>query len=132
MGIYNIVEKLQEIQYGKIIIFKIGGFYTSIGKDAVILNREIDLKVSCMKKGICKVGFPINSLEKYLELIRNKDYGYVVYEFNELKTSIEEIAKFEGRKISVGSNRKNCIECKGINVYTEDKYLIALEKYINR
>ncbi len=76
MGIYKMVETIQEIEYGKIIIFKIGNFYTAIGKDAVILNKTIGLRLSCMKKGMCRVGFPISVLEKYLEKIRVEEYGY--------------------------------------------------------
>ena len=67
------MELLQEKNKGKIVFCNTGNFYVAIGKDAVILNRLLDLKVSCFKPEVCKVGFPINSLEKYLELIYEKN-----------------------------------------------------------
>ena len=56
------MELLQKKNDGKIVICNMGNFYISIGKDAILLNRLINLKVSCFKPEICKVGFPINSL----------------------------------------------------------------------
>lgn len=73
MSFSIMVELLQEKNRGKIVFCNAGNFYVAIGKDAVILNRLLDLKVSCFKPEVCKVGFPINSLEKYLELIYEKN-----------------------------------------------------------
>ena len=61
------IKKLQKRSNGKIVMCNMGSFYITIGKDAVLLNNLIGLKVSCIETGICKVGFPINSLEKQLE-----------------------------------------------------------------
>lgn len=38
-----------------------------------------------MEKEICKVGFPLNSLGKYTQLIKEKDYSYIVYNYNNLE-----------------------------------------------
>ena len=63
---------LQKREKGKIIICNLGSFYVAIGKDAIILNNLIGLKINCIKPEICKVGFPISSLEKYTNLLVEK------------------------------------------------------------
>lgn len=62
-----------------------------------MLNNLIDLKLSCLKQEICKVGFPINALEKYTELIAEKEYSYIVYFFNQEKEELEIIMQYEGK-----------------------------------
>lgn len=85
MSFSKMIEILQKIDNGKIVICNLGNFYISVGKDAVLLNNLLGLKVSCFKEEICKVGFPIDSLEKYTELLIQKRYGYVVYYFDQEK-----------------------------------------------
>ncbi len=79
------IELLQKKEKGKIVFCNSGNFYVAIGKDAVLLNNLIGLKVSCIKPEICKVGFPISSLEKYTEILTEKRYGFVVYYFDKEK-----------------------------------------------
>ena len=55
------MELLQKKNKNKIVICNLGNFYISVGKDAVLLNKLLNLKVSCFKPEICKVGFPIVS-----------------------------------------------------------------------
>ena len=91
------MELLQQKNKGKIVFCNTGNFYIAIGKDAVLLNNLIDLKLSCLKQEICKVGFPINALEKYTELIAEKEYSYIVYFFNQEKEEMEIIMQYEGK-----------------------------------
>ena len=91
------MELLQQKNKGKIVFCNTGNFYIAIGKDAVLLNNLIDLKLSCLNQEICKVGFPINALEKYTELIAEKEYSYIVYFFNQEKEELEIIMQYEGK-----------------------------------
>jgi len=97
MGFSKMMELLQQKNKGKIVFCNTGNFYIAIGKDAVLLNNLIDLKLSCLKQEICKVGFPINALEKYTELIAEKEYSYIVYFFNQEKEELEIIMQYEGK-----------------------------------
>ena len=97
MGFSKMIELLQQKNKGKIVFCNTGNFYIAIGKDAVLLNNLIDLKLSCLKQEICKVGFPINALEKYTELIAEKEYSYIVYFFNQEKEELEIIMQYEGK-----------------------------------
>ena len=125
------MKKLQKRSNGKIVICNMGSFYIAIGKDAVLLNNLIGLKVSCIETGICKVGFPINSLEKYTEKLIEKRYSFIVYYFDQEKEEIQAVTNFIGKnKNELEYEHKNCFICsKNIRKYKEpDKYERALAK----
>ncbi len=122
---------LQKREKGKIIICNLGSFYVAIGKDAIILNNLIGLKISCIKPEICKVGFPISSLEKYTNLLVEKRYSFIVYYFNQEKEELNIFESYEGKN-------KNTLEIENMNCYIcsnstkqykkPDKYILALSK----
>ena len=127
------MEILQKIDNGKVVICNLGNFYVSVGRDAVLLNNLLKLKVSCFKEEICKVGFPIDSLEKYTELLIQKRYGYVVYYFDQKKEELQILESYKGKYLNNLKNENiNCYICsKGIGKYKKtDKYIIALSKLL--
>ena len=71
------MELLQVKNKGKIVLCNAGNFYIAIGKDAVLLNELLGLKLGCIKPEMCKVGFPISSLEKYIDKIQEKKNCYI-------------------------------------------------------
>lgn len=79
MSFGKMVELLQQKDNGKIILVNSGSFYIARGKDAVLLHNILNLKVNCMEAEICKIGFPLNSLNKYTQLIEQEQYSYIVY-----------------------------------------------------
>ena len=91
MSFGEMMEILQRKNKGKIVICNAGEFYLAVGKDAVLLNELLGLKTVCLKPEICKVGFPITSLEKYTDLLQEKDYSYIVYYLDKQKTELEAI-----------------------------------------
>ena len=131
MAFSQMMELLQEKNKGKIVICNIGNFYVAIGANAVLLNDLIDLKVSCFKPEICKVGFPINALEKYTDLIQEKDYSYIVYYFNQQNEELEVLKEYKGKYTNeIKKENINCYICsKSVGKYKKaDKYIIALSK----
>lgn len=126
MSFCQMLEILQEKNKEKIVLIKLGTFYIATGRDAVLLSTKLQLKVSCLKNNICKVGIPVNSLEKYIEKLNKIKYSYIVYDYNKQKNELKEIYKKEGKKNKITDNNKNCLLCKGIKSYEEDPYLIAL------
>lgn len=130
MGISTMLKLLQEKESGKIVLVNIGNFYVASGKDAVLLNKILDLKLTCLEKGICKVGFPISALEKYTNKIEEKQYSYIVYRYiaKELKLEITKIHKAKNKN-EIIQEKANCLLCKGIKAYPkEDKYIEAVAK----
>lgn len=128
MGFSDMLEILQQKNKGKIVFVKLGNFYTATGRDAVLLNVKLDLKCNCYKNNICKVGFPVSSIEKYLEKLNKTKYSYVIYDYDKNKNEL--ILKYEkkGRINKITDKNKNCLICKGINQYKEDEYMLALIK----
>ena len=122
---------LQKREKGKIIICNLGSFYVAIGKDAIILNNLIGLKISCIKPEICKVGFPISSLEKYTNLLVEKRYSFIVYYFDQEKEELNIFESYEGKnKNTLGIENMNCYICSNSTKQYKkpDKYILALSK----
>ena len=120
---------------GSIILVNAGSFYIARGRDAILLNAILDLKVSCMEIEVCKVGFPINSLEKYTNKIEEKDYSYIVYNYNNIENKLEKIKEFKGKKENtIIEDRKNCYICTNtVKMYKKtDKYMQAVLDLYNK
>lgn len=133
MGFSKMLALLQIKDKGKIILVNAGNFYIARGKDALLLNEILGLKLSCLETEICKVGFPINSLEKYSKLIEKKDYSYIVYNYDNAFNKLDIIKKYDGKnKNMLTDERKNCYTCSNsVKMYRKaDKYVQAvLELY---
>ncbi|MEE0127735.1 MAG: hypothetical protein UE116_05515 [Clostridia bacterium] len=82
------IEKLQKENEESIIIAKNGIFFVAIGKDAITLHEQLNLKLTCMKKELCKVGFLVKNVEKYIQKLeeiykfKGKNYKNEVILFN--------------------------------------------------
>ena len=129
MSFGKMVELLQKKDKGIIVLVNTGSFYIARGKDAVLLNKLLGLKVTCMETEICKVGFPITSLEKYLKLIEEKEYSYIVYNFNNSSAKLSVLKSFKGTKLNViKEERLNCYICSNtVKMYKKhDKYIQAV------
>ena len=67
MSFNHMLELLREKEKNKIVFVKLGTFYIAVGEDAVLMHKKLDLKCTCFKMNICKVGFPVVAIEKYVE-----------------------------------------------------------------
>jgi MutS domain I protein len=129
MSFGKMVELLQRKDKGKIILVNAGSFYIARGKDAVLLHNILNLKVNCMEAEICKIGFPLNSLEKYTELIEQEQYSYIVYNFDNKLGKLDIIKKYNGKKINTIKEEKlNCYICTNtVKMYKKnDIYIQAV------
>ena len=123
------VNILREGNKNKIVFINAGAFYIAIEEDAVLLNSKLQLKCTCFQKNTCKIGIPINALEKYLVKIEKLGYGYIVYKLDREKNELKVIKEFEGKKNKTQRKNINCLMCKGVNIYKDDEYMEALEKF---
>lgn len=62
-----------------LILFKSGSFYTVLYEDALIFNKIFRYKVNFAKNFI-KVGFPINSEIKILNILEKANINYIILE----------------------------------------------------
>ena len=96
-------------------LFKSGLFFIFIDKDARIVSEILNLKLSYLNENIVKCGFPIQSLQKYINLLKEtpykieiilpdnkKTFSYDSYVNEEnVKTVINEILKINIDSLSI-------------------------------
>ena len=82
MSFSQMLEILQDKDSSKVVLIKLGHFYIATGRDAVLLHKKLNLKCTCFKNNICKVGIPVNSLEKYVEKFNQMQYSYIIYDYD--------------------------------------------------
>lgn len=112
MKFLEIVKKLQLKNHGYIVIVKNGIFFTGAGKDAILLNKILGLKLICLKTGMCKAGFLVKTIEKYIRLLSLSGKSFVVYHYDR-KTGIEEeVYRYNGDKIYEDRCCLNCKDCE--------------------
>lgn len=92
IGLLEEIKK-QEENKKKIILAKCGAFFIAIGNDALILQQNIGLKITCAKPNVCKVGIPVTSIMKYMDMLEILDYSFVIYDYN--KENKKLILKYE-------------------------------------
>ena len=71
VSLYN---SLKQDNPSTMYLFKSGMFYIFLDEDAKKINQVFDLKLTNFTPNVLKCGFPINSLEKYLNLLKNMNY----------------------------------------------------------
>lgn len=125
MRFSDLVNFFRQSHEGTIVFINSGAFYIAIEEDAVLLNNKLKLKCSCFQKHTCKVGVPINAIDKYLEKIRKLGYSYIVYNLDREKKEINIVDQFEGKKYKTEKKNINCLLCKGID--ENNNYMQALE-----
>ena len=103
--------KNREENKGKIVLIRCGLFFIAMGNDAVLLNKLYGLKVSCFKENICKIGIPVSFVFKYLDLIEEDGYGYILYDYDKETKELIEKYKFTGILNTEENSSKQCKEC---------------------
>ena len=132
MAFKEMMEILQEKDKGKIILIKLGAFYIATGKDAVLLHKKLNLKYTCFTNNTCKVGVPIASLDKYIEKLDKEKLAYIVYDYDKEKNELKEKCTKTGKLNKETEHNINCLICRGVEKYKDDKYLEALTKYLSK
>ena len=97
MAFSQMLEILKEKEKGIIVFVKLGTFYVAVGEDAVLLHKKLELKCTCFKMNICKVGFPVVALEKYVQKLNETKYGYVIYDYDAKNIELKEIMRKRGK-----------------------------------
>jgi len=103
--------KNREENIGKIVLIRCGLFFIAIGNDAVLLNKLYGLKVTCFKENVCKIGIPVSFVFKYLDLIEEDGYSYILYDYDKDTKELIEKYKFKGITNTEEKYCKECNEC---------------------
>lgn len=83
MSLLDKIMEVKEKNEGKICIFRQGVFYVVIGDDACILTERVGLKKICYCKGVCKVGIPINTINRYMQVFKRLKLNFCVFDYTE-------------------------------------------------
>lgn len=127
MKYLDLVEKLQKENEGYIVLIKNGIFFIGVGKDAIVLNELLNLKVTCMRKELCKVGFLVKSLEKYILRLKETKKSFVIYTYDRDSELEEEIFRYTGEMVKEDRNCIDCIKCSN-RKETEDEIIERVKK----
>lgn len=100
----KIYEELKKNDYDTLYLFKSGIFYIFLSKDAQIINNLFGLKLTNLTPNIVKCGFPLNSLDKYLKLLKNTCYNVKIIDSEKnIKYSIKDYSINENIKLLLDS-----------------------------
>ena len=118
-------------------LFKNGIFFIFVDEDAKIASNLFHLKVGYLNENIIKCGFPINSLTKYLHLLKNTPYSVEIVNLNSDKTlPSSEYVYFDNIKEIVDEFVKIDIDSLSISkayetLYDLQKRIISLKNETN-
>lgn len=113
MKFLEIVKKLQLENHGYIVIVKNGIFFIGVGKDAILLNKILGLKLICMKTGLCKAGFLVKNIERYIDMLSFAGKSFVVYQYDRKSETdeAEEVFRYSGEKVFENKCALDCKDC---------------------
>lgn len=154
MSFLELFQKIKNKNEEKICIIRSGIFYYGLKNDAYIMEETCGLEKICFSRNVCKVGFPIASLEKYINMLKENNISYCIYDYlrdryskfideDTFKYKDKEYGKIK-EEVFEGNNNSytlNCMDCKHYEnelmlnvsrlVDSIDKYTAQLEKYNN-
>lgn len=114
--LYNIYKELKLQNSSVLYLFKSGIFYIFLDEDARKMSSALNLKLTNLNESVVKCGFPIQNLDKYLNLLKNMNYeakivdtsidskpftvkNYV--ENNDIQTFLSELADIDVENLSI-------------------------------
>lgn len=71
---YKRYLELKKENSSKIYLFKSGIFYLFLDDDAKLMSSILNLRLTNLNETVLKCGFPVNNLNKYINLIKSLGY----------------------------------------------------------
>lgn len=78
MSKLTMIKAIKKIHAQDLVLFKVGDFYHSYGKDAYILSYLFDYKIKYLEENIATIGFPKSALPRNIAKIEQKSINYVL------------------------------------------------------
>ena len=98
--LYNKYLELKKEDSNKYYLFRSGNFYIFLDEDAIEVSRVTLLKLTNYSNDIYKCGFPVSSIDKYLELFENLNLKVKVVENNSIDKYLSIIKELDINNIS--------------------------------
>lgn len=78
--LYEKYLSLKKENHSTYYLFKSGIFYIFLDEDAKKMSNILNLKLGNLNENILKCGFPVNSLPKYMDLLKNANCDVQIIE----------------------------------------------------
>ena len=82
--LYNSYLSMKKLDKDTILLFKSGIFYVLLDNDARLVSSILNLKLTHLNSEVVKCGFPINSLDKYLNLLISYKLNVKIIDINSI------------------------------------------------
>lgn len=121
----------------KIYLFKVGIFYIFLDDDARLMSSVLKLKLTKLNSVIYKCGFPVNSSEKYFNLLKKYNYDiciideYEIYSTIDTYKSNQEIKKIAQKIVSIDINSLSISDAFELLTKLQKSFNILLGEDIN-
>lgn len=73
--LFNTYKNLKMKNSEKIYLFQSGIFYIFLDDDAKLMSSILNLKLTNLSPEVVKCGFPVNSINKYINIFNNLNYN---------------------------------------------------------
>lgn len=80
--LYKKYNELKATNDNQLYLFKSGMFFIFLDNDAKLISNELNLKLTKLNDNIVKCGFPINSFEKYSNLLKERGFEFSIIDEN--------------------------------------------------
>ena len=133
----NKYNELKKEDSSFIYIFRVGIFYNIFNNDADILSNALGLKITHLSDELYKVGFPISQIEKYSQLLTNKNIKFKVVDNLDKKQTNEYLKNIELKKIvnqilNIDINNTTFSQAFNLLIDIQKKLEQAKEDYIRK
>lgn len=78
MSVINMAKDIKKVHPDFVVMYKVGNFVQSFGKDAAIISYVFKYKIMNTKDGVLTCGFPKNAIPKAMATLENKKINYII------------------------------------------------------
>lgn len=86
--LFNTYKNLKMKNNEKIYLFQSGIFYIFLDDDAKLMSSILNLKLTNLSPELVKCGFPVSSLNKYINIFNNLNYDVEIVQNNNTSNTI--------------------------------------------
>ncbi len=110
-------------------LFKSGIFFIFIDNDAKIIANLLNLKLSNLTDSVLKCGFPCNSLQKYMNLLKNTPYRIEIISNDASTKQVLDINQYNyGEKIQCIINEIINLDIDSLSISEAYAYLHNIQE----
>ena len=78
MSVVNMAKDIKKVHPEDVVMYKVGNFVQSFGKDVYILSYVFDYKLRNTKDDIPTCGYPKNAIPKVMVKLEQRKLNYIV------------------------------------------------------